>query len=170
MGFAVVNIGGKIWRRVLGVAVFALAGCAATNKPINAPLGAGNNAPVVQVSSDELADDSLFIGLAFSGIIRVAVVFSGFVVAWFFITRIFFLVFGASGNVLRFALSVIVRIIAWFFVTRITIAWFFITGVFTFIFWTLGNIITVMRRTRSTAMRTTWPQPWEACKPRQGLV
>ena len=44
-----------------------LAGCAASNKPINAPLQNAQNTPVTQVSSRDLADDSLFIGLAFSG-------------------------------------------------------------------------------------------------------
>ncbi|MCP5036559.1 MAG: patatin-like phospholipase family protein [Rhodobacteraceae bacterium] len=47
--------------------VLIIAGCAATNQPINQPKLDGSNAPIVEVDSDALADDSLFIGLAFSG-------------------------------------------------------------------------------------------------------
>lgn len=54
-------------RHWLGAATLLLAGCAVTNAPINAVLTSGKNAPVTQVSTDALADDSLFIGLAFSG-------------------------------------------------------------------------------------------------------
>lgn len=52
---------------VLGAVGLIVAGCAATNAPINAPLLGDANSAVVQVSSDALSDDSLFIGLAFSG-------------------------------------------------------------------------------------------------------
>jgi len=52
---------------VIGACTALLAGCAALNEPINAPMIAGRNAPLVEVSSDALDDDSLFIGLAFSG-------------------------------------------------------------------------------------------------------
>lgn len=45
----------------------SLAACAIVNEPINRPMVAGRNAPLAEVSSDALADDSLFIGLAFSG-------------------------------------------------------------------------------------------------------
>lgn len=55
-------------RWMLGALSFVLASCAATNDPINSALTSGKNAPFgAQVSSDALADDSLFIGLAFSG-------------------------------------------------------------------------------------------------------
>lgn len=51
-----------------GLAALALlGGCAATNSPINAPLDADRNAPIVDVTSDALDADSVFIGLAFSG-------------------------------------------------------------------------------------------------------
>lgn len=54
-------------RSALLAFVVLLAGCAAANKPINQPLQGSTNAPVADVSSRDLADDSLFIGLAFSG-------------------------------------------------------------------------------------------------------
>lgn len=48
-------------------AVLILAGCAVTNTPINKPRTGGKNAPIADVDSNKLADDSLFIALAFSG-------------------------------------------------------------------------------------------------------
>ena len=52
---------------LIGLCAAFLVGCAAVNEPINAPMIAGRNAPLAEVSGDALADDSLFIGLAFSG-------------------------------------------------------------------------------------------------------
>ena len=49
------------------VAAILLSACAITNDPINTPKSDGPNAPLTEVSADALADDSLFIGLAFSG-------------------------------------------------------------------------------------------------------
>ncbi len=53
--------------RLAAAACAILTACSATNTPINAPLGAPKNAITTEVSSIDLADDSLFIGLAFSG-------------------------------------------------------------------------------------------------------
>lgn len=44
-----------------------LVGCAVVNNPINTARTSGKNAPLAHVSADALADDSLFVGLAFSG-------------------------------------------------------------------------------------------------------
>ena len=52
--------------RSLFVATF-LAGCSATNVPLNSPLGDGQNAPLVNASITDFPDDSVYIGLAFSG-------------------------------------------------------------------------------------------------------
>lgn len=49
------------------IAVLVLTGCAITNTPINAARTNGKNAPIAQVDSNKLKDDSLFIALAFSG-------------------------------------------------------------------------------------------------------
>lgn len=49
------------------MAVLALTGCAVTNNPINKPRANGKNAPIADVDSNKLVDDSLFIALAFSG-------------------------------------------------------------------------------------------------------
>lgn len=58
----------RLKRTSLFALTFAiLSGCAVNNAPINTPLTGGKNAPIIDVSSDALADDSLFIGLAFSG-------------------------------------------------------------------------------------------------------
>ena len=54
------------FRSAIAICVF-LTACSATNAPINAPLDAPQNAAVTEVASKDLADDSLFIGLAFSG-------------------------------------------------------------------------------------------------------
>ena len=54
-------------RKILFALVLVVAGCSAANDPINEPLDGATNAPVTQVSSKDLQDDSLFIGLAFSG-------------------------------------------------------------------------------------------------------
>ncbi|MFT7596384.1 MAG: signal transduction histidine kinase [Paracoccaceae bacterium] len=51
----------------LALAALALAGCAITNDPINVAMRDGQNAAFDYVASDALADDSLFVGLAFSG-------------------------------------------------------------------------------------------------------
>lgn len=56
----------KSMRRALAV-LLCLGGCAATNAPINAPLGDAANAPILDVTSDALSNDSVYIGLAFSG-------------------------------------------------------------------------------------------------------
>lgn len=50
--------------RLLLAACLALAGCAAWNKPINAPLS-GSNAPLVEDAPVD--DDGVYVGLAFSG-------------------------------------------------------------------------------------------------------
>lgn len=58
-------------RRSLAIAALAalalVAGCAAVNRPINAPKTDGPNAPLVDVSRASTPDDSVFVGLAFSG-------------------------------------------------------------------------------------------------------
>ena len=51
----------------LVVALLVLAGCAATNAPINLAKTDGRNAPIVAAKDAPLADDELYIGLAFSG-------------------------------------------------------------------------------------------------------
>lgn len=44
-----------------------LTGCAALNAPINAPLAGSGNAPLVEVTSADIGEGELFVGLAFSG-------------------------------------------------------------------------------------------------------
>ncbi len=53
--------------RRLFFAGLVLAGCAVTNDPINVAMREGSNLTARALSGDMLADDSLFIGLAFSG-------------------------------------------------------------------------------------------------------
>lgn len=59
-------IGRGLWRGCLALCV-VLSGCAAWNQPINAPRLEGRNGPLVTPEEGAFADDTLYVGLAFSG-------------------------------------------------------------------------------------------------------
>ena len=54
-------------RLLAGLVAFGLAGCASWNPPINTALGGGDRPEELPFGGREIADDEVFIGLAFSG-------------------------------------------------------------------------------------------------------
>jgi predicted acylesterase/phospholipase RssA len=54
-------------RIALFALMFLLAGCAAWNKPLNAPLTSAANKPLVDISGATIGDGEIYVGLAFSG-------------------------------------------------------------------------------------------------------